>query len=325
MISPKLKSGDTVAIVAPSRSLAIIGEDTRRFADANLRSMGLELRCMPHISESDDFNSTTVRARVEDLHSAFGNPAIAGLLTVLGGFNSNQLLRSIDFDLIKANPKVLCGYSDITALANAIYARTGLVTYSGPHYSTFGVKKGNHYTHDYFRKCLFEDVPFDIKSSEAWSDDEWYLDQDNRHFTGNIGYRALAEGSADGTLLGGNLCTFNLLQGTEYMPSLDGSILFVEDDYSTDAVTFDRNLVSLIHQPGFGGVHGIVIGRFQKKSNIPSRLLDQIIRSKSELKGMPIIADADFGHTLPMFTFPIGGRVRIRAENGKGAITILEH
>ena len=83
---------------------------------------------------------------------------------------------------IKSNPKILFGYSDITALQNAFYAKTGLVTYSGPHYSTFGMKKGFDYTMNYFKKCLMQKEPFDVKPSETWSADAWYLDQEKRKF-----------------------------------------------------------------------------------------------------------------------------------------------
>ncbi len=173
------------------------------------------------------------------------------VLTAIGGYNSNQLLRYLDYDLIKANPKILCGYSDITALTVAIHARTALVTYSGPHFSTFGMEQGLGYTLEYFQKCLLKTGPFTIDPSTEWSDDKWARDQQDRTFIRNEGCVVICEGSAEGTLLGGNLCTLNLLQGTEFMPSLAGSLLLLEDDYELKALTFDRDLQSLLHQPGF--------------------------------------------------------------------------
>ena len=133
------------------------------------------------------------------------------------------------------------------------------------------------------------------------------------------------EGQAEGNLLGGNLCTLNLLQGTEYMPSLIDSILLLEDDYESKPSTFDRDLQSLIHQPGFNKVKGLLIGRFQRKSEMEQEQLIKIIRTKRELAGIPVIANADFGHTTPQFTFPIGGKGRLEAMNGKVSFTILEH
>jgi muramoyltetrapeptide carboxypeptidase len=109
--------------------------------------MGLELTYGDHVDERDVFDSSSIESRVVDLHAAFAESDVAAILTVIGGFNSNELLPHLDWDLIAANPKIFCGYSDITALQNAMVARTGLVTYSGPHWSTFGMR-------DYFDQTL---------------------------------------------------------------------------------------------------------------------------------------------------------------------------
>jgi muramoyltetrapeptide carboxypeptidase LdcA involved in peptidoglycan recycling len=181
-------------------------------------------------------------------------------MIIISGFNSNQLLKDIDYNLISNNPKVLCGYSDITSLQNAIYAKAGLVTYSGPHFSTFGMLKGFNYTQDQFNKCLFNSDPFLVSPSEVWSDDAWYADQENREFIENLGFKVWNEGEAEGTIIGGNLGTLNLLQGTEFMPSLKDSILFLEDDEFAGEFTrvdVDRNLQSLIHLPDFDQVRAI--------------------------------------------------------------------
>jgi muramoyltetrapeptide carboxypeptidase LdcA involved in peptidoglycan recycling len=109
------------------------------------------------------------------------------------------------------------------------------------------------------------------------------------------------------------------------MPDLDETILLLEDDEEESAVDFDRHLQSLIHQPGFEGVRGVVIGRFQRASSMDLDTLEAIIESKRELDDLPVIADASFGHTTPQFTFPIGGRGRLRARNGRAELWIDEH
>lgn len=126
-------------------------------------------------------------------------------------------------------------------------------------------------------------------------------------------------------MLGGNLCTLNLVQGTEYMPVLGGAILLIEDDLESKAPNFDRDLQSLLHQPGFSEVRGLILGRFQKASAIDRETLIRIVKSKRDLDAIPVIADASFGHTSPQFTFPIGGRGRLSAENGRAGFTIVEH
>lgn len=321
----KLKIGDEVRIIAPSRSMKILNEEIRNIANQRFLDLGLKLSFGKHVYESDDFNSSSIESRLENLHNAFSDKNVKAIITVIGGFNSNQLLKYINWKLIKNNPKIFCGYSDITILNNAIFTKTGLVNYSGPHYSTFGQKLYFDYTSEYFQKCLMTNNPFEIKVSDSWSDDPWYLDQDKRELIDNSGYLIINDGNAEGTILGANLCTFNLLQGTEYFPDLNSSILFLEDDYETVPHTFDRNLQSLIHLPNFNKVKGLVIGRFQKKSKMTDELLKKIIKTKKELDNILVIANVDFGHSDPKITFPVGGEVNIIALKNKISIKIVKH
>lgn len=327
MIPPKLQRGDGVRVIAPARSLAMpwISEELKQIAIQRFKDLGLKLSFSPHLQEIDEFNSSSIQHRVSDIHEAFADTSIKLVITVIGGFNSNQLLRYLDYGLIKKNPKILCGYSDITALSNAIYAKTGLVTYSGPHFFSFGDKRGFEYTLEYFQKCLFSDEPFEIIPSPKWSDDKWANDQDHRTFMKNEGLWVIHEGEASGKIIGGNQCTLNLLQGTEYLPDIKESILFLEDDHEAHVATIDRDLQSLIHQPGFEKVKGLIFGRFQKDTNMTQELFTKIIKTKKELDKIPIIANADFGHTTPMITFPIGGTTRISTKHGRATWEILKH
>jgi muramoyltetrapeptide carboxypeptidase len=325
MLAPKLKHGDHIRVVSPSRSLAMIAAEQRPISIERLAQLGLTVSFSAHAEEQDEWNSSPIASRVADLLDAFRDPSVNGILTTIGGYNSNQLLRYLDYDLIRANPKVFCGYSDITALATAIHAKTGLVTYSGPHFTSLAMQKGLEYTLEQFAHCVMDDGPFAVPPADHWSDDAWYMDQENRVLVPNAGYKVIHEGRAEGTILGGNLGTLALLFGTEYMPSIAGTLLLIEDDLEAKAVTFDRVLQALIHQPGFGGVQGILIGRFQRGSETSHEKLLSIIGSKRELDHLPIVADASFGHTTPQFTFPIGGRGTLVAENGEVTFTITEH
>ena len=325
MIAAKLRPGDEVRIASPAVSLGFIPEDQRTMAKERFEALGLRLSFSRNVEVLDRFDSSPVEARVSDLHEAFADPEVRGIFTTLGGYNSNQLLDYLDYGLIGANPKVFCGFSDITALATAIHARTGLVTYSGPHFTTFGMKRGIEYTTGYLERCLMREEPFEVLPADHWSDDPWYEDQENRDLVPNPGYEVIHEGEAEGRLLGGNLGTLALLFGTTYMPELEGSLLLLEDDEEESAVDFDRHLQSLIHQPGFSGVRGIVVGRFQRASNVDLDTLKAIIEGKRELDGLPVVANASFGHTTPQFTFPIGGYGRLRAENGRTDFRIDVH
>jgi muramoyltetrapeptide carboxypeptidase len=327
MIYPfKLRKGDVARVISPARSLALPWiQAVKDLSIKKFNEIGLKLTFGKHVNEIDEFYSSSIKSRIEDLHDAFKDKSVKLVITVIGGFNSNQLLNYIDYELIKNNPKIFCGYSDITALANAIYTKTGMITYSGPHFFNFGDQKSFDYTLEYFQNCLFSEKPYEIIPSQEWSDDLWANDQQNRTFYKNEGCWILNEGNAEGTIVGANLCTFNLLQGTEFMPSLKNTILFLEDDAETVPHALDRDFQSLIHQPGFEKVRGIVIGRFQRKSGITKDLLTKIIKTKKELDKLPIIANADFGHTTPMITFPIGGIVRLLASKSKSKIEIIKH
>ncbi len=328
MIPPKLKHGDGVKVVAPSNSLKSetwITKEIQKIALDRLEKMGLKVSFGKHINESNEFGSSSIKSRVEDLHDAFKDPSIKMIITITGGFNSNEILPYLDYNLIKRNPKILCGFSDITALQNAIYAKTGLVTYSGPHFFGFGEKKGFDYTLEYFKKCLSESGPFEIKPSEKWSNDHWGNDQDNRNFVKNSGYFGINEGIAEGIIIGANCVTFHALSGTPFIPSFKNTILFIEDDYEENILNFNRTLVSLTQNPEFSKVKGIVFGRFEEKSKIGEKELRSVVNNNEALKKIPIIGGVDFGHTTPQITFPIGGKARFEVKNNKVKLEVLEH
>ncbi|RUR20198.1 LD-carboxypeptidase [Legionella sp. km535] len=315
---PRFLPGDEIRIIAPSQSMAIVSSDCQQRATHRLEQIGLTVSFGKNCASINDFNSSSIQERIADLHDAFEDKKIKGVLTVLGGYNSNQLLDNIDYSLIQANPKIFCGYSDITALQNAFLSKTGLVTYSGPHYSTFGCKLAVDWIITQFQKATFHNQLSEITPSHQWSDDLWYLNQDNRKFINNEGIWVISEGDAEGTIVGGNLSTLCLLCGTEYFPNMDKTILFLEDDFESHVNLFDRQLQQLTMQPNFDKVRALVIGRFQNASKITRTLLEQLIKSKDILKNIPIIANVDFGHTMPFFTYPIGGAARVSA-NKKGA------
>lgn len=321
----RLRSGDSIAVIAPSQSFSILSEETISIANNRLKNLGLTPVFGKHIREMDEFDSSSIANRIDDLNWAFEDKDIKGILTVIGGFNSNQLLPYINWKLIQDNPKVFCGYSDISALNNAIFSQTGLITYSGPHYSSFGQLLNFDHTFEYFRRCLFTDEPFEVASSKHWSDDAWYLNQNDCNLISNEGSYVICEGEADGTIIGANLVTFRTLQGTPYLPDLRDAILLLEEDYESKPHHFDRDLQSLLLMKDFNKIKGIVFGRFQRCSGMSKEILCKIITSKRELHHIPIIAGVDFGHTSPMITFPIGGVVRITAYSNRAEITIMKH
>lgn len=318
IVPAKLVKGDEIRVIAPARGLKIIGQEARQIARQRLESWGLKVSFGRHTTDDnwDMLGSSSISDRVEDIHEAFADKNVKAIFTIIGGANSNQLLPYLDYELIKANPKVFCGFSDITALLNTIYAQTGLVTFSGPHFSSLGMREGADYTLENLKIMLMGDRTNSLKPSAEWSDDPWFLNQDDRHFMKNEGYWQLHNGEAEGTLIGGNLGTFNLLLGTKYRPAFEkNTILFIEDTEGADILAFERNFQALIYQPDFSNVSGILIGRFQKGSKVSREQLEFIVTNKRELKNLPIWANLDFGHSTPLLTIPVGGTGKI-TDNG---------
>jgi muramoyltetrapeptide carboxypeptidase len=219
---------------------------------------------------------------------------------------------------------VLCGYSDITALQNAILHRSGLVTYSGPHWSSFGMREHFAQTLAWFRSAVIDAGPIELTASEQWTDDPWFLDQNAREVLPNEGWWPNQPGTGSGRIVGGNLCTLNLLQGTPYMPSLRDALLVLEDDSDSSPGEFARNLTSLLQLPDAESLQGLVIGRFQRASGIARDHLEALVAIQPALAGRPVLANVDYGHTFPVATFPIGGEaaLTVGAESG---LTVTRH
>ena len=201
LFAPKLNQGDEIRVIAPSRSLSYVWEEKSNKALFCLEQQGFHVSFSKHSREIDDWNSSSIQSRVDDIHEAFLDNNVKAILTAIGGFNVNQILEHIDYEIIRQHPKILCGYSDITALLNAVYAKTGLITYHGAHFSTFGFEIEPEYTQKAFFDCVMDNDSLTLKPSQNAKE-----------------YTIIQQGVCEGTIIGGNLCTLNLLQGTQFMP-----------------------------------------------------------------------------------------------------------
>ena len=309
MLAPKLNQGDEIRVIAPSRSLDIVRDEIFNKALCYLNNQGFYVTFSKHSREIDDWNSSSIQSRVEDIHEAFLDNNVKAILTVIGGFNVNQILEHIDYDIIKQHRKIICGYSDITALLCAIYAKTGLITYHGTHFSTFGFEIEPEYTQKAFYDCVMNEGDLTLKPSQTAKD-----------------YTVIQQGTCEGTIIGGNLCTLNLLQGTQFMPRADNIVLFLEDDNIMGdyfIYEFDRNFQSLLQAYGTEKIKGVVFGRFEDSCKMSVDVVKRIIADKLP-KDIPVVFGVDFGHIFPMITFPIGGKARIEAITNP-LIRIIKH
>lgn len=155
MLPEKINAGDEIRVIAPARSASDIDEAVLARAQTALESLGLKVSFSQYAFSRSQRGCPTDVEKVEDLHAAFLDPNVKGVLTAIGGFNSNQLLGRIDWDIIRANPKIFAGFSDITVLNHAILAKTGLVTFATPNFYCFGLPPKADYSLEYFRCCLF--------------------------------------------------------------------------------------------------------------------------------------------------------------------------
>lgn len=321
----RLRKGDTLGVIATSTPVSRAGDETIERSYAFLRSKGFNVVEAPNCRKVYGHAAGTVQERVDALHAFFKDSSIKGIIAFWGGFQTHQLLEYLDYELIKKNPKPIIGYSDMTALQLGIFAKTGLVTFSGPCGITFGKPRIFEYSWKHFEKTLMTpEIPFMLEQSTEYSDNEWWLRADKRVLVKKTsGWKTYQGGSAEGTLIGGNLGTMLLLHGTEYWPDLKNAILFVEEDEEEKPQTIDRLFTKLRQIGVFDQIKGLVVGRFHSKVGFTSKDSFELIL-KDALKGydFPVLYDVDFGHTDPLVTLPIGIKCYMDAD--KKEIIYLE-
>ncbi|MGU8074225.1 S66 family peptidase [Streptococcus suis] len=307
----KLKKGDHIRVVSPSSSIERIGGfEANLAAKERLEELGFKLSFSEHYFENDIFDSAPIASRVADLEAAFADESVDAILTTIGDFNCNELLPYLNFDLIAQNPKIFCGYSDTTALLNAIYAKTGMPTYIGPAYSSFKMVQAQEYQTEAWLKAVTQDS-FDLIPSPEWSSDAWYLPDAPRTFYPTE-WKVYNPGQASGIAIGGNISTLNLLTGTEFAPRPDEYILFLEEAEDDDYLIIARHLTALLQ--AYPNPQALVFGRFPKETKMTEEILLAILDKHPILKTIPVLYDLDFAHTQPLFTIRIGGHVELDTE-----------
>jgi len=315
-----LKPGDEIRVVAPSQSERVNSKRQYDRAKKRLESLGYKISFGKSVTNVLHFGTASAVDRANDINDAYRDKNVKAILAMQGGWLVNETLPLIDWKLVKNNPKPLIGFSDITVLVNAVYAKTGNIGYLGPTYHIIGAMSEWQYTLANLGQMLNQESNIDLVKSKFW---QIWSDK-KRHKTKK--WQVLQSGVAEGVLIGGNLGSFYLLQGTEYQPSFKSKfILAIEDDDEAGEYTareFSRRFESLLQLPNVRkNLQGVIIGRFQPGGKVSENDIANIIASK-QLNNIPIISEVDFGHTLPMLTLPIGGLVKISASDA-AVITIV--
>jgi muramoyltetrapeptide carboxypeptidase len=298
-----------IHVIAPAWSAKEKHRAGFSIGESNLKKIGYSTSYGENLFDISFMEkSGSIENRLTDWNNAWSGDSDY-ILTFTGGTNSNQILDAIDWNALKDSQKILIGYSDITVLANALYNKTKKISFLGVNFSYLCRESVMLYTLKNFQQALNQKeyivMPSDQVIMNMW--------ENPANITQSNGWWNLQEGNMTGKVIGGNLPSFRLLYGTEYMPDLSNSIVFIEwDNFTTgDLEEFDRELEALTMQRGFNTVQGIVIGRFQDGSKVLRENLIEIIHNKKQLQGIPILANVDFGHTAPMFIFPIGGNAEV--------------
>ena len=292
---PRLPAGGVVGLVAPAGVLRSTGQ--LRDAVSALEGLGFRTKVGRNVMARFGFLAGTDAERARDFMSMVKDPEVDAILSVRGGWGCARILPLLDYDEIAAHPKPIVGYSDITALLLAIYARTGLVTFHGP----VGVSTWQGLTSGSFVRTLVDGVA-PVLSPET---------RRNRDRT-----QTVRGGTAEGPVVGGNLSVIAGLAGTGYLPDFDDHLVFFEE-VGEDAYRLDRMLVQLDLAGVLGGNAGIAFGQCSRcSSGGSSWSAEETIRRHLEQYRCPSILGAPIGHVSPVYTLPIGLRARLDADAG---------
>ena len=307
---PRLKAGDLVGLIAPG---GVVDDALIEKCVKNLESLGMRVKVSINIRAARGGYAGTVAQRVDDLHAMFLDREVKAIWPARGGSGCVHLLPKINYSLIRNHPKILIGYSDITALLLAIYRHAGLVTFHGPvASSTF-----SDYSVAHLKAVLMEpQARFDINMSAQNAEKALQEPQFAR--------RTLREGVATGRLVGGNLSVLTAMVGTPYAAEFSGSIMFLEE-IGEAPYRIDRMLTQLSQSGALKNIAGAMLGVFQKAVAIDgeaSLTLNEVLDDHFAQPKTPSVYGFSFGHIAQQFTIPIG--VRARLDTANATLTLLE-
>jgi len=307
----RLQPGDTVGLVAPAT--AIFEDVTVDIARESLEGLGLKVKIGAHLRDRHGYLAGNDQARADDINGFFADTSVAGIIPIRGGWGSARVLPYLDFDTIRRNPKVMMGYSDITALHNAIQARTGLITFHGP----VGTGRWDAWSVDWARRVLFNAEAVTMSNPKTMSDRNALTQVENRT-------RTITPGKARGRMMGGNLTVLAAILGSTYVPDYTDAILFLED-VQEDLYRIDRMLTSLKLAGILDKAKGVVFGVCSQcgpgNGNYGALTLEEILADHVKTLGVPAWQGAMIGHDQPQWTVPFGLEVEIDATEATVTMT----
>jgi len=322
-VPDKLKKGDTIALISPSAGLAPFAMHRINQAVNFFESQGFSVKIAKNALKNAGYVSASAIDRARDFNEVFSDTEVKCVMATIGGNHSNQILRFIDWDCARKNPKIFVGYSDITVLHMALMSQANLQTYYGPCAMTqFGENpRVFDYTWEYFKKALFDartEKDINVKASDFFCEDaslNWFKKEDLkkiRQTEKNDGLIWWRKGKAKGAIAGGCVPSINHLLGTKYWLDPKGSVFFID---IPEGISFDKGLAvseadsylaDLANAGIFENIAGLVVGRPYRYSAEDLNILKTIVIGYAKNKNYPILACANIGHVDPVITLPYG-------------------
>jgi muramoyltetrapeptide carboxypeptidase len=307
---PRLRRGDVVGLVAPG---GYTSDASIEKAVQHIEALGFRVKQGTYLRDVWGNYGGTVAARIADLHAMFRDPDVKAIWAIRGGSGCISLLRHLDYRLIRTHPKILLGYSDITALHLAIHRHAGLVTFHGPVASS----TPSDYSTEHLLAVLMEPrdtytIPMSAENDRRALEEPWYAT------------RTVHGGVAEGPLIGGNLSLVSALAGTPYAADFTGGLLFLEE-VNEEPYRIDRWMTQLDLAVGFDKAAGVMVGICENcgpQGDGPSLTLDETLDVHLQPLRVPAVTGYSFGHIRHQFTIPVGIRGRLDTE--ARTVTLLE-
>lgn len=300
-LKPKLLApGDTIGLITPSSSIT---EEKLEKAITNMKMLGFKVKLGKHIKAINGYLAGTDEQRLEDLHSMFADDTVDGIWCIRGGYGVARILPKINYKLIKKNPKVIIGYSDVTALLLAIYQKTGLICFHGP----IAASDFTDYTVKHLKGVLMNNqYPYTIE----------YAKENDAIINSTYRTKVFRSGKAKGKLIGGNLTLLAAAVGTDFQPKFKNKLVFIED-IGERPYRLDRMFTQLLQGTDLGKAAGIILGVFEdcnaRDGDRSLSLMEMFEDRLGHLK-VPIIYGLSFGHIDNHFTFPVGIEAEMDTE-----------
>ncbi len=295
-----LKEGNTIGLIAPGSP---IPPERYEKAIENMKSLGFEVKYTKRSRLVNGYLAGTDQDRLDDLHQMFMDKEVDGIWCLRGGYGCTRLLPHINYGLIKKNPKVIIGYSDVTALLLAIYQKTGLIGFHGP----AAVSEFTPYTVEQIKAIIMSSqkeysIPLSIVNQKK---------EDTDYHT-----QVLVEGSAEGKLVGGNLSLLAAMVGTKYLPTFKNKIVFIED-IGEKPYSIDRMLTQLLQATDLAKAAALVLGVF-KNCKAPEKgyslSLKETIQDRLGNLDIPLVFGFPFGHIPNQCTLPVGLNAALKTK-----------